>query len=44
MVISGELGGLSGVIIGFSLISFVEVLYFLLRQICVAIENHYHYY
>lgn len=41
-IIAGELGGLCGVIIGFSLISAVEVVYFLIRQFCLAIRQHYH--
>lgn len=40
-IIAGELGGLCGVIIGFSLISAVEVIYFVVRQFYLAIENHY---
>ncbi|XP_031634453.1 pickpocket protein 11-like [Contarinia nasturtii] len=37
-----ELGGLSGVIIGFSLISVIEVLYFMVKQFYSAIQNHNH--
>lgn len=37
----GNLGGICGVITGFSLISLVEIMYFIVRRIVIAVCNRY---
>lgn len=37
--VTGDLGGLSGVFNGFSLICLAEVGYFIVRTFCIAIKN-----